>query len=107
MSPVGAWCSGGGAGGQKHWIRRFGLQPVHIVQELLPKRRPFGLLWASSLWLSGKETACSAEGAVLIPGSGRPPSGGNGSPLQYSCLGNLMDRGAWQATVHGVIKTRT
>ena len=39
-----------------------------------------------------------------IPGSGRPPGGGNGNPLQYPCLGNPMDRGAWQATVHGVAK---
>ena len=38
------------------------------------------------------------------PGSGRAPGEGNGSPLQYSCLGNLMDRGAWQATVYGVAK---
>ena len=40
----------------------------------------------------------------LIPGSGRFPGEGNGNPLQYSCLRNLMDRGAWWATVHGVIK---
>ena len=40
----------------------------------------------------------------LIPRSGRPPGVGNGNPIQYSCLGNPMDRGAWQATVHGVIK---
>ena len=39
-----------------------------------------------------------------IPGSGRPPGGGNDNPLQYSCLENSMDRGAWQATVHGVAK---
>ena len=38
----------------------------------------------------------------LIPGSGRLPGGGNDNPLQYSCLENPMDRGAWQATVHGV-----
>ena len=38
----------------------------------------------------------------LIPGSGRSPGGGHGNPLQYSCLGNPMDRGAWQAIVHGV-----
>ena len=37
-----------------------------------------------------------------IPGSGRPPGGGRGSPLQYSCLENPTDRGAWQAVVHGV-----
>ena len=40
-----------------------------------------------------------------IHGLGRSPQGGNGNPLQYSCLGNLMDRGAWRATVHGVAKS--
>ena len=43
----------------------------------------------------------------LIPGSGRCPGGGHGNPLQYSCLENLTDRGAWQATVHGVAKSWT
>ena len=43
----------------------------------------------------------------LIPGLGSSPGGGNGSPLQYSCLENSMDRGAWWATVHGVTKNRT
>ena len=43
----------------------------------------------------------------LIPGSGRSPGEGNGNPLQYSFLGNPMDRGAWQATVHGVTKNQT
>ena len=41
-----------------------------------------------------------------IPGSGRSPGGGHGNPLQDSCLGNPMDRGAWWATVHGVTKSR-
>ena len=45
--------------------------------------------------------------AGLIPGSGRSPAGGHGNPLQYSCLENPMDRGAWRATVHGVTKRRT
>ena len=40
-----------------------------------------------------------------IPGSGRSPRGGHGSPFQYSCLENLMERGAWQATVHMVTKS--
>ena len=40
-----------------------------------------------------------------VPGSGRSPGGGHGNPLQYSCLENLMDRGAWRATVHGVAKS--
>ena len=43
----------------------------------------------------------------LIPGLGRTPGEKNGNPLQYSCLGNLMDRGACQATVHGVAKSQT
>ena len=43
----------------------------------------------------------------LIPGLGRSRGEGNGSPLQYSCLGNPMDGGAWQATVQGVTKSRT
>ena len=42
-----------------------------------------------------------------VPGLGRSPGGGNGNPLQYSYLENSMDRGAWQATVHGIAKSRT
>ena len=42
-----------------------------------------------------------------IPGSGRSPGGGHGNPLQYSCLGDPMDSGAWQATVHGVAESDT
>ena len=55
-------------------------------------------------WLSGKESACQAGDSGSIPGLGRSPGEGNGDPLQYSCLGNPMDRGAWWATVHGVPK---
>ena len=51
--------------------------------------------------LSGKESTCQAGDLGLIPGSGRSPGEGNGNPLQYSCLGNPMDRGAWRAPVHG------
>ena len=42
-----------------------------------------------------------------IPGSGRSPGEGNGNPLQYSCLENAMNRGVWEATVHGVTKSQT
>jgi len=45
--------------------------------------------------------------ASLIPGLGRSLRGGNGNPLQYSCLENSTDRGAWWATVHGVVKSQT
>ena len=54
-----------------------------------------------------KESAWSAEDLGPIPGLGRSPGEGNGNSLQYSCLGNPMDRGAWQATVHGVAQSRT
>ena len=53
------------------------------------------------------ESACNAGDLGLIPGSGRCPGGGNGNPLQYSCLGNLMDRGTWWAAVHGVARSQT
>ena len=46
--------------------------------------------------------SAGARDSASVPGSGRSAAGGDGSPLQYSCLGNLMDRGAWRATVHGV-----
>ena len=52
----------------------------------------------------GKESACNAGDPGSIPGSGRSPGEEQGSPLQYSSLGNRMDRGAWRATVHGVAK---
>ena len=55
----------------------------------------------------GKESACSAGDLGSIPGSVRSPGEGNGNPLQYSCLENPMDRGAWRATVHGVAESGT
>ena len=51
-----------------------------------------------------KNPPANAGDADPIPGSGRSPGEGNGNPLQYSCLGNPMDREAWWATVHGVAK---
>ena len=53
---------------------------------------------------AGKESACNAGDLGLIPGLGRSPGEGNGNPLQYSCLGNPMDRGAWQPTVPRITK---
>ena len=71
----------------------------------------------SQVWYSGyrlipggsedKASACHAGDQGLIPGLGRSPGEGNGNPLQYSCLENPMDGGAWWATVHGVTKSRT
>ena len=54
-----------------------------------------------------KKSACQTGDPGSIPGLGKSPGEGNGNPLQYSCLENSMDRGAWWATVHGVAKTRT
>ena len=55
----------------------------------------------------GKESTCNARDPALIPGLGRSPGEENGYPFQYSCLENSMDKGAWQATVHGVTKSQT
>ena len=57
--------------------------------------------------LNGTESTCNAGDLGSIPGSRRSPGKENGYPLQYSCLENSMDRGAWQATVHGVAKSQT
>ena len=61
-------------------------------------------------WCSGKEFGCQwgdVGDMGSIAGPGRSPGEGNGNPLQYPCLENSMDRGAWQATVHGVAKSQT
>ena len=70
---------------------------------LLGSQLPLNFLGSSDC----KESVCNAGNPGLIPGSGRTPAEGNGNPLQYSCLENSMDRGAWQATVHGVSKSQT
>ena len=57
--------------------------------------------------LDGRESTCNAGGLDSFPELIRSPGEGNGYPLQYSRLENSMDRGAWQATVHGVAKSRT
>ena len=54
----------------------------------------------------GIECACNAGDLALVPGLGRSVGEGNGYPLQYSCLENSVDRGAWRATVHGVAKSQ-
>ena len=54
-----------------------------------------------------KESACHMGDLGSVSGLGRSPGEGNGNPLQYSCLENSMNRGAWQATVHGVVRSRT
>ena len=69
----------------------------------------FALWQRASVVLVVKNPPAKAGDVIdvgLIPGLGRSPGGGHGNPLQYSCLENPMDRGAWQATVPGVTKSR-
>ena len=68
---------------------------VYISQGSLEK-------WASQVVLAVKNPPANARDMGSIPGSGRPPGGGRGNPLQYSCLENPIDRGAWWAIVHRV-----
>ena len=83
---------------------------VHINAQSLSPVQPFvtqGLQPARLLcpWLGSQVYAYRGGHAGLIPGLGRSPEEGNGSLLQYSCLGKPMDRGAWKTTVHGVAKS--
>ena len=80
------------------WGRSALFSPMTVGQPPLP-----GLLspkeqFRLPRWLSGKGSACQAGDMSLSTGSGRSPGEGNGNPLQYSCLGNGMERGAWQVT---------
>ena len=76
------------------------LSLLFLMYKLQSSNEEIGL----SRWFSGKESACPAADMGPITVLGRSPGEGNGNPLQYSCLGNPMDRGAWWATVHGVTK---
>ena len=69
---------------------------INIFKELKDVGFPGGL--------AVKNLPDNAGDTGLIPGSGRSPREGNGNPLQYTCLENSMDRGAWQAVVHGITK---
>ena len=79
---------------------------VFISLGPLPRNRIAGTHYNSG-GSEVKTSACNAGDLGSIPGSGRSPGEGNGNPLQYSCLENPMDGGAWWATVHGVAKSWT
>ena len=87
----------------------------HFLGIIKKKKSSFSLKKPVSLgllqWLSGEKNPLAILGVTRymssIPGLGVPHGGGNGNPLQYSCLKNAMDRGAWRAPVHGVTKSRT
>ena len=80
------------------WVRE-----IHWKRDRLPTPVFLGFPGSSD----GKESTCDAWDLGSIPGLGRSPAEGKGYPLQYSCLENSVDRGAWQAVVHGVAKSRT
>ena len=63
------------------------------------------IIWTSLVAQLIKNPPTNAGDSVSIPGSGKSPGEGNGTPLQYSCLKNSRERGAWWATVHGVTKS--
>ena len=88
--------------------------PWHL--KIIEDHKALWFTWVTVYWgpsqvaLVVKNPPANAEGAGevgSIPGSGRPPGVGNGNPLQYSCLENSMDRGAWWAPVHGATKGPT
>ena len=77
---------------------------VRIIEDVYEELRAFQVvLGVKDLLASARDIGVSG----WIPGLGRCSGEGNGNPLQYSCLENPMDRGAWQATVHGVAKSQT
>ena len=79
----------------------------HMDQSLLLQAKEVMVFPGGSVVKNPPANAGDArENVGLIPESGRSPGGGNGDPLQYSCLGNPMDREAWWATVHGVTKSQ-
>ena len=77
--------------------------PHYIYNLLVDILLQGGFLGSSN----SKESACNAGDLGSIPGLARSPGEGHGNPLQYSCLENSVDRGAWWAPVHGVAKSRT
>ena len=90
-----------------HHLEYFRVSPPFLKETLMFSCLTFYDFPGSS---AGKESACQCRrprSMGSIPGLGRSSGGEHGNPLQYSCLGNSMDRGAWRATVHGVAKSRT
>ena len=80
---------------------------IHLFKMYLLSACP--VLWASKSFpgsSDSKESACNSGDLGSVPGLERSPREGNGIPLQYSCLGNPMDGGAWWATAHGISKSQ-
>ena len=92
-----------------HQLPEFTQTHIHQVGDAVQPSHPLSPRFPPALpdISDGKESACNAGDLGSIPGSERSPGEGNGNPLQYSCLENPMDRGAWKATVHGITKSQT
>ena len=127
-STPGSWRAPGGGHGNplkysclKNTVNRGAWRAtVHKVakSQTQPKQLSTHSRWCAQLWnwgiyqhcrsfpsvSVGKESVCSAGDPGLIPGSGRSPREGNGKAVQYSCLGNPMDRGTWRATFNGITR---
>ena len=88
---------------QRHNYLKGSSLPGYTIVDFIP----LSLLLCFPDGSDGKASACNAGDPGLIPGLGRSHAEGNGNPLQYCCLENPMDRGAWWATVHGVAQSRT
>ena len=82
-------------------------QTMAFRLSIIKKYMKLIIIWRFPGGSAGKESACNQGDWGSISGSGRFPGEGNGNLLQHSCLGNPMDRGVWQATVHGVAKSWT
>ena len=82
---------------------RFQVREDPLERDKLPTQVSLGFRYGSA----GKESTCNVGDLASVPGLGRSPGVGNGNPLQYACLENSVDRGAWRATVLGVAKSRT
>ena len=118
---LGEWKTSGGQKRKIEFSKRPGCCPLSIQvaraegqrqsnSGQVPQSTSGSGLCKSSIFPGGpdsKESAPKVGDWESIPGSGRSPGEGNGYPLQHSCLGNTMDRGAWQVTVHGVVKSWT
>ena len=92
------------------WLVAQRIEIVSVLHSL--SIHQFISIWVVFIWgfpggSDDKESVCNAGDPSLIPGSARSPGGGNGHPLQASCLENPMHRGVWWATVHGVAKSQT
>ena len=103
---------GGGTTDQRHLLpsgQHLSDQNNFALWHLKKNYRKIYIKFGLPLWLSSKDSTCNAgdsKGMGSIPGLGRSLVLGNGNSLQYSCLENSMDRGAWWATVHGVTKSQ-